>query len=202
MKITKPFYLGQYEVTQEQYQRVMGDNPSHARGDPTRPVDSVTWVSAADFCRKLGESSEERAAGAVYRLPTEAEWEYACRAGANPREQVGEYSPDVLSEYAWWKGNSEGRTHPVGQLRPNAWALFDMRGNVHEWLADWHHGDRFANLAPEDPRGPASGTERVIRGYSYLHDGGEGFRWLWRDHCPPDRYGNNFGFRVAKSVAR
>jgi formylglycine-generating enzyme required for sulfatase activity len=91
---------------------------------------------------------------------------------------------------------------PVGQLRPNAWGLFDMRGNVHEWLADWHHGDRFANLTPEDPRGPASGTERVIRGYSYLHDGGEGFRWLWRDHCPPDRYGNNFGFRVARSVTR
>jgi len=203
VKLTKPFYLGRYEVTQEQYQRIMGNNPSTFHGDPGRPVDSVSWTAAADFCRQLSECSAERAAGAAYRLPTEAEWECACRAGATPREEVGEYAPDVLSQYAWWKGNAEGQTHPVGQLHPNAWGLHDMRGNVSEWLPDyWYRADVLADLAPVDPRGPESGTQRVVRGYSYWHDGGEGFRWLWRDPLPPHAYASYLGFRVARSIAR
>jgi formylglycine-generating enzyme required for sulfatase activity len=134
-------------------------------------------------------------------LPTDAEWEYACRAGANPREKTGEYAPGVLNQYAWWKENAEGQTHPVGKLRPNAWELFDMRGNVCEWLADWY-GDVDVNLPREDPQGPATGTERIIRGHSYRCDAEDGFRWLWRFHDFPHTRDNNWGFRVVRTAAQ
>jgi formylglycine-generating enzyme required for sulfatase activity len=205
VKITKAFYLGQYEVTQEQYFRIMGNNPSEFQGESTRPVEMVRWTWTADFCQRLSLLPRERALGAVYRLPTEAEWEYACRAGANPREQVGEYASGVLGQYAWHKENSNGQTHPVGQLRPNAWGLFDMRGNVAEWLADWYEDIQWihANTPQADPQGPASGTERVMRGYSFRHEKGDGFRWLWRDHFPANGGGAyDMGFRVVMLLAR
>ena len=118
VRITKPFYLGQCEVTQEQYQLVAGRNPSYFKGEPALPVESVSWTEAAVFCGKLSGLPDAQTTGALYRLPTEAEWEYACRAGTTPRENVGEYAPEALSQYVWWKGNAQGRTHGVAQLRP------------------------------------------------------------------------------------
>ena len=126
VEITKPFYLSAYEVTQAQYVQVMGNNPSHNKGR-TKPVENVSWHDAVAFFGKL--SDEE---GVEYRLPTEAEWEYACRAGTTTTYSFGD-DVSQLGEYAWHKGNSEHTTHPVGEKKPNAWGLFDMHGNVYEW---------------------------------------------------------------------
>jgi len=135
VRITKPFYLGVCEVTQEQYERVMAQNPSRFKGDPQRPVGYVSWTGAAEFCRKLSEKE-----GVTYRLPTEAEWEYACRAGTTTRYCFGDDEAS-LGEYAWY--GSVGR-YPVGEKTPNAWGLCDMHGNVWEWCADWYDADYYA----------------------------------------------------------
>ena len=127
VRITKPFYLGVNEVTQEQYERVMGNNPSYFKGDPQRPVETVAWDDAVEFCRMLTKKE-----GVTYRLPTEAEWEYACRAGTTTRYSFGD-DPKNMSDYAWCRQNSDGKSHPVGQKKPNAWGLYDMHGNVWEW---------------------------------------------------------------------
>ena len=115
----KSFRIGKYPVTQVQYQAVMGANPSYFQGNPQNPVENVSYDDAETFCQKLS-----KATGKQYRLPTEAEWEYACRAGT---------TSDYYGDYAWYKGNSQQTTHPVGQKKPNAWGLYDMRGNVWEW---------------------------------------------------------------------
>ncbi len=200
VRITKPFYLGQCEVTQEQHQRVMGNNPSKFKGAPNLPAESVSWTGAVEFCQKLNELSEEKTSGAVYRLPTEAEWDYACRAGTTPRQDGSYYSADIVSQHAWWKANSEGQTHPVGQLRPNPWNLFDMRGNVAEWLADWSSAEHYTNPPSEDPTGPPSGERRVVRGGYYLQDDPGGFVWLWRHSEAPLARASGLGFRVARTV--
>ena len=134
--LTQPFYLGVYEVTQEQYERVMGKNPSNFKG-PQNPVEKVSWDDAVEFCRKLSELPEEKAAGRIYRLPTEAEWEYACRAGTTTKYSFGD-SESELGEYGWFDKNSDRKTHPVGQKQPNKWGLYDMHGNVWEWCSDWY----------------------------------------------------------------
>jgi len=123
--ISKPFYMGVTEVTQAQYEAVMGTNPSHFRG-PTNPVETVSWIDATEFCRKLFEKTRQ-----AVRLPTEAEWEYACRAGTRTAYSFGD-DPVALGEHAWWAGNSDKTTHSVGQKKPNAWGLYDMHGNVRE----------------------------------------------------------------------
>lgn len=159
VKITKPFYLSAHEVTQEQYEQVMGSNPSRSEG-PTKPVEQVNWNEAVAFCGKL--SVQE---GVEYRLPTEAEWEYSCRAGTTTAYSFGN---DVaqLGEYAWWAGNSVGGTRPVGELKPNAWGLFDMHGNVVEWCQDWY-GDYDLQVV-SDPAGAAPGRCRVLRGGAFV----------------------------------
>jgi len=156
--ISKPFYLGLTEVTQTQYQAVMGANPSQLKG-PTNPVDSVTWDEAVEFCRKVSEET-----GKTVRLPTEAEWEYACRAGTRTRFSFGnDPGLSALGDHAWWGGNSGEKTHPVGQKKPNPWGLYDMEGNVNEWCADLYSG--YSKEASTDPQGPSSGgTYRVMRG--------------------------------------
>jgi formylglycine-generating enzyme required for sulfatase activity len=122
--LTKPFYLGVYEVTQTQYEWVMGTNPSHFKGQ-SNPVEMVTWVDAVKFCRKLTSLPEEKSAGRVYRLPTEAEWEYECRAGTATKYSFGDdYS--ALSTYGWFSENSDSITHPVGQKHANGWGLYDQ----------------------------------------------------------------------------
>ena len=127
VRISNPFYLGKYPVTQAQWEAVMRTTPSHFKGDPNQPVENVSWYEAQEFLEKLSV----REGGKTYHLPTEAEWEYACRAGSTGAYCFGE-DEAKLKEYAWYDENSDGRTHTVGQLKPNAWGLYDMRGNVWE----------------------------------------------------------------------
>jgi formylglycine-generating enzyme required for sulfatase activity len=178
VKITRPFLLGACEVTQSEYQGVTGANPSHfaLRGDGRQkvgrqetarhPVESVSWPDAIEFCRKLSELPAEQSAGRVYRLPTEAEWEYSCRAGTVAPWYCGD-DEAALADFAWLRPLSDQATHPVGQKKPNAWGLYDMHGNVFEWCSDWFSPDYYAQSALENPTGPASGLEHVIRGGSW-----------------------------------
>jgi len=185
VEITKPFYLGETEVTQAQWQRVMGSNPSNWKGNDL-PVEQVSWEDAMEFCRKTG-----------YRLPTEAEWEYACRAGSTTRFSFGDAAGD-LGAYAWYDGNREKRTHPVSQKKPNAWGFLDMHGNVWEWCADWYAGDYYGHSPRQNPKGPSSGSVRVSRGGSWRLN-----PWFCRSAtrgagAPSDR-DDNSGFRVART---
>ena len=157
--ITKPYYMGATEVTQAQYEAVMGKNPSSFKG-PQNPVESVSWDDAVEFCMKLSEKT-----GKKVRLPTEAEWEYACRAGTKTRFTFGDNDAD-LGDYAWYGGNSKRKTHPVGGKKPNAFGLYDMPGNVWDWCGDWY-ADSYANAKNVDPTGPDSGCYRVLRGGSW-----------------------------------
>ncbi|MBC1197321.1 SUMF1/EgtB/PvdO family nonheme iron enzyme [Microcystis aeruginosa BLCCF158] len=131
--IVPAFQIGKYPITQAQYQAVMGNNPSRFSGNPQNPVESVTWFNAQAFCEKLSQLT-----GKNYRLPTEAEWEYACRAGTKTRFSFGD-DKEQLGDYAWVDGNSNNTTHPVGEKRPNPWGIYDMHGNVWEWCADSYH---------------------------------------------------------------
>jgi formylglycine-generating enzyme required for sulfatase activity len=164
VEISHPFFLGVTEVTQGQYQQVMGTNPSvlPPPSDPRRleyAVENVSWDEAVEFCRRLSQLPEEKAAGRTYRLPTEAEWECACRAGG----QDG----GSLAGYAWYSGNSGGKVHPVGSLNKNAFDLFDMRGGTWEWCSDWYDKDYYQRSPLQDPQGPDTGTFRVARGGSW-----------------------------------
>ena len=143
--IANPFYLGSTEVTQEHFIHVMRSNPSRHQGDPQRPADRVTWHSAVEFCRTLSQVSGDDGDANVYRLPNEAEWEYACRAGTTTRYSWGD-DQAVLLEYAWTSTNSPDRTQPVAQRRANAWGLHDMHGNVWEWSADWFTAEDNAQM--------------------------------------------------------
>jgi len=166
--LTKPFKMGVHEVTQAQYEQVMGVNPSKFKGAdyPVQdyPVETVTWDDAVEFCRRLSELPAEKEAGNVYRLPTEAEWEYACRAGTTTMYSFGDDESD-LRNYAWYLRYSGGGTHPVGGKKPNAWGVYDMHGNVWEWCQDWY-GD-YPSGSVTDPSGAKSGSDRVFRGGSW-----------------------------------
>ena len=141
----------------------MGGNPSHFTGDPRRPVEKVSWDMVQEFLWKL--NVKERAQGYRYRLPTEAEWEYAARAGSTTAYSFGDDSRQ-LREYAWSRGSE---THPVGTLKPNAWGLYDMHGNVWEWVQDWYDLDYYQQSPRKDPQGPDAGEMRVVRGGSFGH---------------------------------
>jgi formylglycine-generating enzyme required for sulfatase activity len=186
VKITKPFYLSAYEVTQAQYQKVMDDNPSSSKG-ATKPVENVSWDNAVEFCRKLSKVE-----GVEYRLPTEAEWEYACRAGATTAYSFGN-DVSELGKYAWHSSNS---THPVGELKPNAWGLFDMHGNVWEWCYDWR--DDYDLKVLVDPTGPVSGLYRVARGGSFLYPPRD-VRAAYRNNTQPYNHYYDGGFRLART---
>jgi formylglycine-generating enzyme required for sulfatase activity len=154
--ITRPFEMGKCQVTQAEYEAVMAANPSYSLG-PNLPVEGVSWDDVQKFCEAVNSKGD----GYHYRLPTEAEWEYAARAGDNSCR----YGP--LVEVAWFGDNSGGRTHPVGEKKPNAFGLYDTLGNVWEWVQDWY-GILYYSHSPEsDPKGPASGEYRVSRGGSW-----------------------------------
>ena len=182
----KNFKMGKYEVTQEQWEAVMGENPSDIKG-PNNPVENVSWEDCKKFLEKLNSMPEVKKSGLTFRLPTEIEWEYACRAGS-----MGDYckladgkeiTESTLDEVAWYKGNSDSKTHPVGQKKPNAFGLYDMHGNVWEWC--------------EDLCG-AGNSRRVFRGGSWLYSS----RFCMAGHrgrLSPDFRGRSFGFRLAAS---
>ena len=173
--LTQPYYMGKYEVTQEQYLQVMGSNPSHFKGSDL-PVEQVWWDQAQTFCWKVSSMP-----GIAIRLPTQAEWERACRAGTRTTYYTGDSEAD-LDRAGWHKKNSNGTTHPVGQMIPNQWGICDMHGNVVEWCVDWCASGKAANL--EDAQGRTEGPFRVLRGGSWddpSHDcrssaRGRGFR--------------------------
>jgi formylglycine-generating enzyme required for sulfatase activity len=194
--LTREYWLGKYEVTQAEYASLTGKNPSHFAGDTNRPVERLSCLDAEAYCAALTER-EQRAGrlppGYAYRLPTEAEWEYACRAGSTNRYSFGD-DPSLAAEYAWTLENSESTTHPVGLKRPNSWGLYDMHGNVWEWCRDWFAP--YAEAPAVDPVGVSTGKFKVFRG------GG------WNQEIQYARSGNRFmmspsngiyfvGFRVA-----
>jgi formylglycine-generating enzyme required for sulfatase activity len=159
--ITKPYYVGKFEVTQAQYQAIMNSNRSHFKG-PTNPVEMVLWDDAQDFCKKLGDKSER-----TVRLLTEAEWEYACRAGTISAYCSGDSDAD-LDCVAWNDNNSTSSTHAVGQKEANVFGLYDMHGNVYEWCQDWYADEYYAKSSANDPQGPAHGAFRLVRGGSWF----------------------------------
>jgi len=200
VEITRPFYMGVTEVTAGQFRRFVEANPGYDVGDDRwaapefrrsddDPVAWISWQNASDFCRWLGE---QEARG--YRLPTEAEWEYGCRAGSN-RSRYG-FGDDVaqLEDHAWHLGNSGGRAHRVGEKRPNAWGLYDMHGNVFEFCQDWHSLDHYKTGAVRDPIGSV-GTMHVTRGGSWAYEPLYS-RSAFRSCLEPNGRRNCIGFRV------
>ncbi len=198
VRLTKPFYLGAYEVTQGEYEQVMGDNPSQFKGDRHLPVESVSWEEAMEFCRRLSALSEGQSAGWLYRLPTEAEWEYACRAGTTAIYSFSD-SATSLGDYAWYSGNSIRKTHPVGQKKPDVWGLYDMHGNVSEWCTDWWDADNYASSSVNDSVGLDAGSARVYRGGSWSSTA-RGCRSAHRGGALPAYRGDDLGFRLAYSA--
>jgi serine/threonine protein kinase/formylglycine-generating enzyme required for sulfatase activity len=227
VRITRPFYIGVYQVTQAQYRAAMGSNPSWFCGTgggrdkvvglPTdqNPVDGVFWLDAVRFCNKLSEQenlrpfyeirgqdvSVPRWDGTGYRLPTEAEWEYACRAGSMTSYCFGDGVRE-LAGYAWFGGEG-GSTHPVGLKRTNAWGLCDMHGNVWEWCWDWFSKDYYQRSPAEDPRGPEPSRRapaRVIRGGSW-DDDPKGERSAYRNRYTSLIRPYSLGFRVVRTQA-
>ncbi|MDR2199465.1 MAG: formylglycine-generating enzyme family protein [Deltaproteobacteria bacterium] len=190
--ISRDFYLGKYEVTQEQWEKVMGFSPSLFRG-PRRPVELVTWEDADFFLQRL--NALEGSSG--YRFPTEAEWEYAARAGTETLFHFGSERSE-LDRYAWHLGNSEGRTHDVGGKNPNQFGLHDALGNVWEFVADWY--DVYRDPGPvTDPKGPEVGLFRVLRGGSW-EDNYLRLRSSSRFFRSADTAADYIGFRVALTV--
>ena len=224
VRISKPFYLGVYEVTQGQYEAVMGNNPSYfsangggkdrVTGQSTDryPVDQVSWRDAVQFCNKLSEMEGEKPFyeidgkeirvpdwnGQGYRLPTEAEWEYACRANASTPTRFS-FGDNVvkLGLHGWFDGNSKQRTHPVGQKRPNGFGLYDMHGNVCEWCWDWFGEGYYNQSVADDPTGPAGGSYRVLRGGDCFYSP-RCVRSAYRNWYPPGVGFSSVGFRVAR----
>ena len=192
VRITQPFYLGKYEVTQGQWRTVLGNNPSHfADCGDTCPVENVSWEDAQAFIAALNA----REGITAYRLPTEAEWEYATRAGTRTAYSFGN-RPRELGAYAWYRDNSDGTTHPVGSKRPNDWGVYDLHGNVWEWVADWY-GD-YPSSRVTDPQGPSSGTRRIIRGGGWGYDASD-CRSGTRGTGPPISRSGSVGFRLART---
>ena len=193
-----PFYMGKYPVTQAQWQAVMGNNPSNWK-DPNRPVEQVSWKDCQAFLKKLNANPSysplnQGGQRGVFRLPTEAEWEYACRAGSEAIYSFGD-DPAQLGNYAWFNENSGNETHPVGQKSPNAFGLCDMHGNVWEWCQDWFAETYDANSPQENPQGPSSGQYRLLRGGSWF-DNTTACRSANRSSLNPDGRYNGLGVRV------
>ena len=182
------YHIGQTQVTQELWQAVMGSNPSEFKGDSQCPVENVSWNDCMEFIAKLN-----RLTGKNFRLPTEAEWEYAARGGSKSRgyKYSGNNNPDLV---AWYDGNSINKTHPVAQKQANELGLYDMSGNVWEWCKDWYGG--YSSNSQNNPIGASEGSYRVLRGGSWS-------RYAWhvrvsdRNGSTPDNRYSNYGLRLA-----
>lgn len=188
VRITKSFYMGKYPVIQEQWEAVMGNNPSRFKGKDL-PVETVSWNDVQEFIQCLNDQTGRK----IYRLPTEAEWEYACRAGT-----TGDYAGN-LDDMAWYIENSDSKSHPVGIKQPNAWGLYDMHGNVWEWCSDWYQEDYYKSSPRVDPTGPDTGSAGVARG------GGWGVladrcRSALRRSTSPDARDDRLGFRLVRTA--
>ena len=195
--ISKPYYIGKYLVTQEQYEAITGTNPSRTVG-PKNPVDQVIWKEAEEFCDKMTEKTKAKLPpGYRVLLPTEAQWEYACRAGTKTQWSCGDSMDDLLAA-AWIDRNGEGKTHPVGEKKPNAWGLYDMHGNVWQWCADWK--EDYSGKAQTDPQGPAKGSMRVLRGGSFTNSPDDA-RTAFRANDIPDGRNAHQGFRVVVAIS-
>jgi formylglycine-generating enzyme required for sulfatase activity len=224
--LSQPFYMGKYEVTQAQWVAVMGNNPSYFKGDrdnsggiehaaqqvqgffrklggqskpkavpqldPNRPVERVSWDQVQEFIRRLNAKEGHD----KYRLPTEAEWEYAARAGSATNYSFGDHD-HPLPQHAWYAQNAGRTTHAVGQLKPNAWGLYDMYGNVLEWVLDWW--GPYSGGPATDPQGPPTGTLKVLRGCSWLHAPSQ-CRSTTRVYNAPKVAHISYGFRLVKTV--
>ncbi len=207
-----PFQLMRTPVTREHYQKIMGSDPGWPKGEADeRPVNRVSWLAAVEFCNRWSVNDGLKpcyqidgdkvtwASGADgYRLPTEAEWEYACRAGSTTRWCFGD-DEARLPNYAWFDKNSGGNPHPVATRKPNDWGLFDMHGNVWEWCWDWYGA--YAADPQSNPLGPTQGSSRVLRGGSYLY-GPENLRSADRSWARPKDLGWSVGFRCARGPRR
>ena len=201
VRITKPFYMGTTEVTQAEWKAVMGSEPwlrEEGRARSTDgPANSLSWDDAAEFCRVASQKT-----GRTVRLPTEAEWEYACRAGETTAYSFGDRSAN-LSAYAWFGDNArevgEGDAHPVGMKKPNAWALYDMHGNVEEWCSDWYGKDYYGQSPTDDPTGPPTSKERVLRGGHWYNDSIR-CRSAVRGSAYPTKPRASGGFRVLLEI--
>jgi formylglycine-generating enzyme required for sulfatase activity len=205
--ITRPFLVGLHEVTEGEYRGVIGANTSEFQGSDDMPVLQVSWRDAVHFCNELGEregrhpyyrvegNTVTSIGGNGYRLPTEAEWEYACRAGTSTLYPIGN-DAGALGEYAWHRSNSDDKPHPVGQKRANAWGLHDMLGNVWEWCADGYDEKYYARSPVSDPPGPFRAWTRVLRGGSWNCDR-RICRPAYRYEGRPEAQISDIGFRVA-----
>jgi formylglycine-generating enzyme required for sulfatase activity len=192
MTLSRGFWMGKHPVTQKQYENLAGENPSHFRKSGAEaPVEQLNWNEATAFCRKLQDHLGEAGNRHECRLPTEAEWEYACRAGSQKNYCFGDDAAK-LEEYAWYDKNSGSKTQPVGQKKPNQWGLYDMHGNVWEWCRDWY--DQYPKRSVTDPTGPLEGNSRVLRGGSWGHDP-ETLRSAYRYGGAPGSRDLDIGFR-------
>ncbi len=180
------FYLDIYEVTQDDFERVTGKNTSYFKGCPGCPVEQVDWNEASAYCGKAGK-----------RLPTEAEWEYAARAGGKTEKYSGTSDEQRLGDYAWFGNNSDSKTNIVGQKKPNGLDLFDMSGNVWEWVADWYDANYYQHSPEQNPGGPSKGAKRVLRGGSWFNNANY-LRTANRGYDNPDSRIFLVGFRCAR----
>jgi formylglycine-generating enzyme required for sulfatase activity len=229
--LTNGFYMGKYQVTQAQYESVMGTNPSNFKtpvapetSTGKRPVEMVTWFDAIEFCNKLSVLEELTPVYTItgrtpatgypitdaavtqnwvangYRLPTEAQWEYACRGKTTTAFNNGndDYTnASQVEAVAWYTGNSGGRTHEAGLKTPNAWGLYDMNGNVYEWCWDWYDSSYYSSSSVTDPQGASSGANRVVRGGNWSSSA-QNMRSAFRFNYSPDDRNNTIGFRILR----
>ena len=199
--LTKDFWIADTACTQALWEAVMGKNPASFKG-ALRPVENVSWNDCQKFIAKLNELEGTD----TYRLPTEAEWEYACRAGSKSAFSNGDITDVVdclcdldknLDKMGWYYRNSDNKTHEVGQKEPNGWGLYDMHGNVWEWCEDWYDSGYYKDSPIDDPKGPNKGVSRVLRGGCWFGSARDA-RSAFRDGSGPDFRGRYFGFRLAR----
>jgi formylglycine-generating enzyme required for sulfatase activity len=188
----KPFRLGRYEVTQEQWETVMGYNPSVNKDCPACPVENVSWEEVMIFIRRLNNLSNQR-----YRLPTEAEWEFVAKAGGKAEIEKAGGTEEYIKKTAWGFVNSDGKTHPVGKKQPNALGIYDLTGNVSEWCMDWYGAFFYKeDFTEKDPEGPPLGKEKTVRGGNYKDYVGDRFRPSFRNKLNPKSKSGQVGFRL------